>query len=148
MCMTKKSWRSFSTNMDGAGGCTQSGSIPILRPCQGGSMFMPSACLSGRTRHEAKEALPRNQGRPRIGQIPPTSQTRYDHSLLRVCASYQRPQDPERDHNHMSVQCDIAHLAIRKQTLMRELDEVRHEIKTQCAGPDLPFAVEIDEIGR
>lgn len=44
----------------------------------------------------------------------------------------------------MSVQCDIAHLAIRKQALMRELDEVRHEIKTQCVGLDLPFAVEID----
>lgn len=44
----------------------------------------------------------------------------------------------------MSAQCDIARLAIRKQTLMRELDEVRHEIKTQCAGLELPFAVEID----
>jgi hypothetical protein len=44
----------------------------------------------------------------------------------------------------MSVQCDIARLAIRKQALMRELDETRHEIKTQCRGIELPFAVEID----
>ena len=27
---------------------------------------------------------------------------------------------------------------------MRELDETRHEIKTQCRGIELPFAVEID----
>jgi hypothetical protein len=44
----------------------------------------------------------------------------------------------------MSIQCDIARLAIRKQTLMRELNEVRQEIKVQCKGLDLLFAVEID----
>lgn len=44
----------------------------------------------------------------------------------------------------MSAQCDIARLAIKKQKLMQELNDVRHEIKTQCVGLDLPFAVEID----
>ena len=44
----------------------------------------------------------------------------------------------------MSDPCDIGRLVVRKQGLMDELAEVRHEIKTQTRGMTLPFAVEID----
>jgi hypothetical protein len=44
----------------------------------------------------------------------------------------------------MSAQCDIARLVVHKKALQTELEEVRHEIKTQCQSIELPFAVEID----
>ncbi len=40
--------------------------------------------------------------------------------------------------------CEVARLAIHKQTLMEALDAVRDQIKGHCADLNLPFTVEID----
>lgn len=48
----------------------------------------------------------------------------------------------------MSLQCDIARLAIKKHALLVELDACRNEIRKLCQqdGVILPFAVEIDGV--
>lgn len=48
----------------------------------------------------------------------------------------------------MSLQCDIARLAIKKHALLAELDACRNEIKALCLrkGVELPFAVEVDDV--